>query len=310
MSFFLEFAVGNIVRRVLHLIREEYKSLTKELNEAESNTSLLDGRLPSPTETFNQRHGAGCADSSMFNLLAESMTPAIDYTRPCFQLKQMIIQGVNEIIDELESVSDTLSQQSLEHIHSNEIIMTIGRSKSVETFLLTAAKKRQFQVIVAEGSPNYGGHQLCKTLAAAGVETLLISDAAAFALMARVNKVIIGCHAVTANGGLIAPSGSQLIASAAKHHSTPVCVVTGTYKFTPIYPENHDTYNILGNPDAVLPYSDGDLTHQVHVVNPHFDYVPPPYVSLFITTTGGHPPSYVYRLLRELYDLEDYTLGV
>jgi translation initiation factor eIF-2B subunit beta len=246
----------------------------------------------------------------MFNLLAESATPATDYSRQCYQLKQLIIQGVNEIIDELESVSDTLAQQSLEHIHSNEIIMTIGRSKAVERFLLAAAKKRQFQVIVAEGSPTYGGHHLCKSLAAAGVETLLISDAAIFALMARVNKVIIGCHAVTANGGLIAPSGCQLIATAAKHHSTPVCVVAGLYKLTPIYPENHDTFNILGNPDSVLSFADGDLMAKVNIVNPHFDYVPSPYVSLFITNTGGHPPSYVYRLLREMYDLEDYTLDV
>lgn len=308
----VEFAVGNIVRRVLHLIREEYRNSIKEMNSINDSSSSLGGSLSSPGESSSAAsyamHRPASGESSMFNLLAESMSPAIDYSRQCFQLKQLIIQGVNEIIEELESVSDTLAQQALEHIHSNEIIMTLGRSKAVEKFLLAAAKKRKFQVIVAEGSPVFGGHQLSKTLASAGVETLLISDAAIFALMARVNKVIIGCHAVTANGGLIAPSGSQLIASAARHHSTPVCVVTGTYKVTPIYPENHDTYNILGNPDAVLPFSDGELMHQIDVINPHFDYVPPPYVSLFITNTGGHPPSYVYRLLRELYDLEDYTI--
>lgn len=298
----VEFAVGNIIRRALHLIREEYRNSTKELGKTDSSTSL-EGEII----TSHEVRPSSC-ESSMFNLLTESMSPNIDYNRQCFQLKQLIIQGVNELIDELESVSDTLAQQALEHIHSNEIIMTIGRSKAVEKFLLAAAKKRQFQVIVAEGSPTYGGHQLCKTLAAAGVETLLISDAAIFALMARVNKVIIGCHAVTANGGLIAPSGCQLIATAAKHHSTPVCVVTGLYKLTPIYPENHDTYNILGNPNAVLPFSSGDLMQRVEVTNPHFDYVPPPYVNLFITNTGGHPPSYVYRLLKEMYDMEDYTL--
>ncbi|PJF17817.1 hypothetical protein PSACC_02431 [Paramicrosporidium saccamoebae] len=295
--------VGTIIQpRVLHLIREEYRNSTKELCKVDSSTSLDSDSHDSTRST--------AGESSMFNLLAESTTPATDYSRQCYQLKQLIIQGVNEIIDELESVSDTLAQQSLEHIHSNEIIMTIGRSKAVERFLLAAAKKRQFQVIVAEGSPTYGGHHLCKSLAAAGVETLLISDAAIFALMARVNKVIIGCHAVTANGGLIAPSGCQLIATAAKHHSTPVCVVAGLYKLTPIYPENHDTFNILGNPDSVLSFADGDLMSKVNIVNPHFDYVPSPYVSLFITNTGGHPPSYVYRLLREMYDLEDYTLDV
>lgn len=309
----LEFAVGNMVRRVLHLIREEYRNTTtKELGRIGDSSNSLDS-LPS---TSSQSAGATDngslgthGDSSMLNILTQSNSPAVDYSRQCFQLKQLIIQGINEIIDELESVSDTLAQQSLEHIHSNEIIMTFGRSKAVERFLLAAAKKRQFQVIVAEGAPTFGGHQLAKTLAAAGVETLLISDAAIFALMARVNKVIIGCHAVTANGGLIASSGCQLIATAAKHHSTPVCVVTGLYKLTPIYPENHDSYNVLGNPDAVLPFSQGDLMDQVKVINPHFDYVPPPYVSLFITNTGGHPPSYIYRLLREMYDLEDYQLG-
>lgn len=290
---YIEFAVGNIVRRVLHLVREEYKNSIKD---------------NIPVTKTNEVSRSLSTDSSMLNLLAESVTPAPDYSRQLFQLKQLIIQGVNEIIEELETVSDTLAQQSLEHIHSNEIIMTYGRSKAVEKFLLAAAKKRQFQVIVAEAFPSLNGHQMCKNLAAAGIETLLISDAAIFALMARVNKVIIGCHAVTANGGLIAPTGSQLIASAAKHHSTPICVVAGLYKLTPIYPENHETFNLIGNPDAILNYNNGELMNSVDVVNPQFDYVPPPFVSLFITNTGGHPPSYVYRLLRELYDQADYDL--
>lgn len=288
------------MRRVLHLIREEYKNSIKDTGGMTSE----DGPLPKAVEVSRSLN----SDSSMLNLLAESVTPAPDYSRQLFQLKQLIIQGVNEIIEELETVTDTLAQQSLEHIHSNEIIMTVGRSKAVEKFLLSAAKKRQFQVIVAEGFPSFNGQQMAKNLASAGIETLLISDAAIFALMARVNKVIIGCHAVTANGGLIAPTGSQLIASAAKHHSAPVCVVAGLYKLTPIYPENHETFNLIGNPDSILRYSEGDLMNKVDVVNPQFDYVPPPYVNLFITNTGSHPPSYVYRLLRELYDQADYNL--
>jgi len=58
----------------------------------------------------------------------------------------------------------------------------------------------------------------------------VISDAAAFAMMARVDKVIIGCHAVVANGGLITESGVHGIAIAAKHHKVPVVCVTGMYK--------------------------------------------------------------------------------
>lgn len=303
----VEFAVGNVLRRVLHLIREEYKNISR--SSSSTTTSTSSSTSVPVAEMGEMKNSFGTTGSTMFNLISSSSTPCpIDYNKQCLQLKQLVIQGINEIIDELESVNDTLAQQSLDHIHTNEIIMTIGRSKAVEKFLLSAAKKRKFQVIVAEGSPNFGGHQLCKNLAVAGVETCLIADNAIFALMARVNKVIIGCHAVTANGGLIAPSGYQLIANAAAHHSTPVCVVTGLYKLSPIFPENHKSYNLLSNPSSILPFSDGKIMQNVHIINPQFDYVPSKNVNLFITNTGAHPPSYIYRLLREMYDIEDYIL--
>lgn len=113
---------------------------------------------------------------------------------------------------------------------------------------------------------------------------------------------------VTANGGLIAPSGSMLMAAAAKHHSTPVFVVTGLYKLTPVYPENHDHFNLFGSPDPIVPFADGSIIEDIDAVNPFFDYVPPNLVNLFVTNAGGHPPSYIYRLLTELYDHEDYKL--
>lgn len=302
----VEFAVGNILRRVLHLIREEYKNINRNISDTTSNTTKV---ITTSMDSNNEALKNNLSYSTMFNLISsKTSNPPIDYNKQCLQLKQLVIQGINEIIEELESVNDTLTQQSLDHIHTNEIIMTIGRSKVVEKFLLSAAKKRKFQVIVAEGSPKFNGHQLCKTLALAGVETCLISDNAIFALMARVNKVIIGCHAVTANGGLIAPSGYQLITNAAAHHSTPVCVVTGLYKLSPIFPENHKSYNLLSNPSSILPFADGRIMQNVHIINPQFDYIPPKNVNLFITNTGGHPPSYIYRLLREMYDIEDYTL--
>jgi translation initiation factor 2B subunit (eIF-2B alpha/beta/delta family) len=40
-------------------------------------------------------------------------------------------------------------------------------------------------------------------------------------MMARTNKVILGTHAVLANGGLIAFTGSHAVALAAKHHAVP-----------------------------------------------------------------------------------------
>ena len=40
------------------------------------------------------------------------------------------------------------------------------------------------------------------SLAKAGIETTVITDSAIFAMMSRVNKVIIGAHTIMADGGL------------------------------------------------------------------------------------------------------------
>lgn len=44
--------------------------------------------------------------------------------------------------------------ESFQIVLFSEIIMTIGRSKTVEEFLKMAASKRKFQVLVAETAPS------------------------------------------------------------------------------------------------------------------------------------------------------------
>ena len=71
----------------------------------------------------------------------------------------------------------------------------------LEQFLkAAAAKKRKFSVIVCEGAPHFGGHAMAKSLAEAGIDTTVIHDAATFAIMARVNKVLLPAHAVLVSG--------------------------------------------------------------------------------------------------------------
>lgn len=97
------------------------------------------------------------------------------------------------------------------------------------------------------------------SLAKAGIETTVITDAAIFAVMSRVNKVsggregdisqrqicewrvtrfllcqvIIGTKTILANGSLRAVSGTHTLALAAKHHSTPLIVCAPMFKLSP-----------------------------------------------------------------------------
>ncbi|KAF9428476.1 Translation initiation factor eIF-2B subunit beta [Podila epigama] len=289
-----ELAVGNIIRRVLHVIREEYR-------EAENDKSNTD---------FHHHAAPLTTSSSMYNLLGESGAAQEGQVQFSHSLRSNIIQEVRDIKIELETIHDNIKNQAPLHIHSNEIIMTIGRSKTVEEFLKMAASKRKFQVLVAETAPSYQGQEMALELSKAGIETTVIPDSAVFAVMSRVNKVILGTHAVLANGGLVAISGSHMMAAAAKHHSIPVVVCTGLYKLSPLYPYDEDSFNVTINPDSVLGFEEGDLIEKVTVTNPYYDYVSPDFVNLFITNQGGHPPSYLYRLIVENYDPDDHTFDL
>jgi translation initiation factor eIF-2B subunit beta len=57
-------------------------------------------------------------------------------------------------------------------------------------------------------------------------------------------QVLVGAHAVLANGGVIAPAGVHLVALAAKRHSIPFVVLVGLHKLSPLFPHDPDvTFN-------------------------------------------------------------------
>ncbi|MCJ1225103.1 GCD complex subunit gcd7 [Toensbergia leucococca] len=219
------------------------------------------------------------------------------------ELRAEVVEGIEEIIDELNQVDDQIAGYALDHIHSNEIILTHTSSVTVQKFLLKAAAKRKFTVIHAEAFPNnheathatvigsskgdaedeLDAEAFQKPLTGAGITVILIPDSAVFALMSRVNKVILGTHVVLANGGLVTAAGAKAIAKAASVHRTPVVVITGVYKLSPIYPFDFDSLIEYGDASKVFGYEDGDLVDKVDVENPLFDYVPADLVDLYIT---------------------------
>jgi len=230
-----------------------------------------------------------------------------DLNVPIAPIKTQIMEAISEYIDEIKAVRDNIAEQAVEHIYAKETIMTFGISSTVVAFLKEAAKFRKFEVVVPESAPAYDGHQMAVNLAEADIETTVITDSAVFAIMSSVNKVIISTHAVMANGGLLTHTGVHNLAVAAKHHSIPVVVVAGLHKLCPLYAFDQDTFNVHNPPSQIWKFEE-DLGPQMDVLNPGFDYVPPEFVDLFITNLGGHNPSYIYRLLAEYYNAQDYEL--
>lgn len=278
----LEFTIGNITRRVLTFMREGYDL-------ARNNYASAD--------VVSQIHSLKTYLSSSPN----------DFSH-AFDVTEHVLNEINELEEEMANSYQVISEQAQEHIHANEVIMTYGQSRTVEKFLLDAASFRKFEVIVAESAPSGAGKKTVEKLAGAGLQCTLITDTAVFAMMARVNKVIVGTHAVMANGGLIAHTGLHVMALAAKCHSVPVVVCSGLFKLCPLYSFDQDTFQDLKSPGAVLGFHEIDSEGQIEVCNPAYDYIPPELVNILVTNSGGHAPSYIYRLLAEYYHRDDYQV--
>ncbi|KAG7092699.1 hypothetical protein E1B28_009030 [Marasmius oreades] len=298
-----EHSVGNTVRKVLHHIREEYHTATETT--ASSSTGKFS--IAKFVRQGQPRNNPVPMKSEGKPTLRENDPDHPDsFARG---LKPVLMEAIQDVFDELETVYDNISKNAKDHIHSDEIILTLGMSQTVEFFLKAAAHHRNYTAIVAETAPSYGGREMAQSLALAGISTFLVPDSSIYALMSRVNKVILGAHAILANGGMFATSGSLLAVTAARAYSTPVVVCAGQFKITPLWNLYHEHGALdFGDPSAVLGFDEGSLVDKVDVVNPFYDYVRPELVDAYITNDGDHPPSSIYRLIKESYDDEDIDL--
>lgn len=353
-----ELAVGNIVRRVLRVIRDEAEENrngqgvassdagggdrpdTSDLARSEgignlSTDAPTEQRLQPPAQSsYVAGTNTPTTTTSLFSLLSHpssrvpspSETPGI-YSRvrqtsssihakltlqDAQHLRAEVIEGIQEIVDELNQADDQMAGYALDYIHSNETILTHTPSTTLQKFLVKAAAKRKFTVIYAETSSDQHPHQVSsasmirstsesdyeasseqfqKALTAASVTVVVVPFSAIFALMSRVDKVLLGTHAVVADGGLVAAAGAKAITKAAKMHRTPVVVLSGIYNLSPVYP--FDTHALIeyGDPSQISTYGDVAVIGKMHLENPQFDFVPPDLVDLYITNLFVLPAS-------------------
>lgn len=284
------FTCGNVIRRILAILRDEIEEDMKDA----SNNMAMNNTVTEPLI------------SSMFNLLQkpEPMQPQKKYptssssstmNKTKTDFRQVAIQGIKDLIDEITNIDDGIQQIAIDLIHDHEILLTpTPDSKTVLKFLIRARERsnRTFTVLVTEGFPNNTtkAQIFAKTLAQHDIETIIIPDSAVFALMSRVGKVIIGTKAVFINGGSISStSGVSTVCECAREFKTPVFAVAGLYKLSPLYPFDVEKFVEFGGSQQVLPRRDPGM--RLDTVNPITDYVPPENIDIYITNIGGFNPS-------------------
>jgi translation initiation factor 2B subunit (eIF-2B alpha/beta/delta family) len=204
-------------RRVLHIVREEAEHAARQPVGSPGDSP---GRGPPAGGDFSDDSFSD-EDSKLLRMK---------------RFKSEVIEAIGELIDELDSVVPHVAQQALEHVVPSSVVLTAGGDAVVEAFLKEANKKRTFQLVVCEGGPELGGHRVARALADKGVETTVISDAAAYAAASGASLVVLRARGIFRNGGALVRAGDRAVAVAAKEHAVPVIVLAGTHELSPLGP--------------------------------------------------------------------------
>lgn len=282
-------------------IEEEVTNAIKRVALATSNHTV--------TTTTTTTTTSALLDSTPSGILCEQLDED-DFSRHYPALKSAVLSAINEMSNEIDNYT-SICQRAQDYIHVDECILTYGYSKIVELFLKTAGAKRRFQLIIAEAAPQLDGHKLAHILSKSSpsISITIIPDSNIYAIMARVNKVILAPQAIMADGGAISHSGHAMVAVAAKEFSVPVVCVSGAFSLTPLYAHNQSkALQQLLSPCSAISYNADINFRNVEVFYPAFDHLTPDLISLYVTNDGSQLPSYVFRLLSEHYHPKDYIL--
>lgn len=303
--------IGNVVRRVLGLIRDEasedrnaddYGSeAASDIQSLAPSAPLPQRPPPVPVRPSPSVIAAGGlqVSKSMFNLLsvADTDSPMTGASTPLSQaqpasvhaLRSEVMDGIEEILDEINQADDQIAGFSEIQIHPGDYVLAYQPSRTVERFLVKAASKRRFTVIIAGlESPTHGATEapyaaLRKKLNGAGVKTINLASNGLMAYIPRVNKVIFSAKAVYQNGGLLVDSGCCIAAQAAHEYLKPVIVLSPVYKFCPEDPSDEVSRGELGNPSGYVSYANGPAVDALDIENTVTDYIPPELIDVYLT---------------------------
>jgi translation initiation factor eIF-2B subunit beta len=205
-------------------------------------------------------------------------------------LRTEIIAAIEEIKDEIGATDDNIAGHAELQLNPGDYILLHQPSPTVQKFILKAATKRKFTVLIANELPRkLGGHKhdpltvFRKKLAVHGIPVINVMNGGLTAYMSRVSKVVISAKGIYSNGAAITDAGAAAIARAACAYGTAVLVLFGTYKLSPQMPFDDESGIEWASPSAFVDFEDGPLVQHVEVQGASSEILPPQLIDTFTT---------------------------
>ncbi|KAM5291771.1 translation initiation factor eIF2B subunit delta [Ctenodactylus gundi] len=202
--------------------------------------------------------------------------------------------------------AQAISRFAYKKISNGDVILVYGCSSLVSRILQEAWNEGQrFRVVVVDSRPRLEGRHMLRSLVHAGVPASYLLIPAASYVLPEVSKVLLGAHALLANGSVMSRVGTAQLALVARSHNVPVLVCCETYKFCERVQTDAFVSNELGDPDDLqcergerVALANWQNHPSLRLLNLVYDVTPPELVDLVITELGMIPCSSVPVVLR------------
>lgn len=90
-------------------------------------------------------------NGSSNNMIRTSLN---NFSNKYSEYKDNILTSIDELINELESISEVIKDQAMDHINDNDVILTANHSDQLEDFFVEASQEKHFHVIITESAPS------------------------------------------------------------------------------------------------------------------------------------------------------------
>uniref|UniRef100_A0A8C8YGI3 Translation initiation factor eIF2B subunit delta n=1 Tax=Prolemur simus TaxID=1328070 RepID=A0A8C8YGI3_PROSS len=202
--------------------------------------------------------------------------------------------------------AQAISRFAYKKISDGDVILVYGCSSLVSRILQEAwTGGRKFRVVVVDSRPRLEGRHTLRSLVHAGVPASYLLIPAASYVLPEVSKVLLGAHALLANGSVMSRVGTAQLALVARAHNVPVLVCCETYKFCERVQTDAFVSNELDDPDDLqcergehVALANWQNHPSLRLLNLVYDVTPPELVDLVITELGMIPCSSVPVVLR------------
>ncbi|KAL7050224.1 hypothetical protein ACKWTF_003997 [Chironomus riparius] len=225
--------------------------------------------------------------------------------------KQRIIDKIDTYAHEqIETAAKSISLKVREKIAEDDVILTYGCSSLIKRSLVEAWKDgdKKFSVVVVDSRPDHEGQEMLKSLTMEGIScTYVLINAISF-IMPKVTKVLLGAHALLANGYIMSRVGTAQISMIANSYNVPVLVCCETHKFSERVQTDSFVYNEIGDPNALVKNknSKGVFEHlkdwesipHLTPLSLRYDITPPELVTVVVTEVALLPCTSVQVILR------------